>query len=436
MAIPTPSVGAWILPSEEDPANTPYDYPGGSYQSLIVNGVYKSVDILNICFVDTVSTPNGYSIALGECTHTGGVTNLQYMQWIIADARAANPGIKILVTMGYAADEISQLFSGPSSGWPAVLAQYAQNIVTYLQTYDLDGLDVDWEWPFSDSTTQSQFQQAFTAIGNAFAGTPYILSMCPNETSNLDPATVNTYFDIVTLQLYGAADRGQFIRYGINANLLGYGAKFESVNSDDLAPYQDAQQAYAGYQAGPYDKLTQWRLNSGDFQFEQAQQMILYQLIKGSPTGPFDDTHIAAAAGNPPITSLAIRSGNVLDAIQATSSSSFEGNPVTYTTVQHGGNGGNPTPVTLATGDTITSISGYTGTWYGWQVVLQITVHTAKGASYGPFGSMAGSTSQTPFTLSAPAGQSIVAFSGSVETVPMAGGGEGNVVASLGVTCA
>ena len=201
MAIAVPSVGAWILPSEEDPANTPYSDPSGSYQSLIVNGVYKSVDILNICFVDTVAVSGGYSIALGECTHTGGVTNLQYMQWIIADARAANPNIKILVTMGYAADEISQLFSGPSNGWPAVLAQYAQNIVTYLKTYDLDGLDVDWEYPFSDSTTQSQFQQAFTAIGKAFQGTPYILSMCPNETSNLDPGTVNTYFDIVTLQV-------------------------------------------------------------------------------------------------------------------------------------------------------------------------------------------------------------------------------------------
>lgn len=434
MAIPVPSVGAWILPSEEDPPNTPYSDPQGSYQSLIVNGVYKSVDILNICFVDTVSTSNGYTIALGECTHTGGVTNLQYMQWIIADARAANPDIKILVTMGYAADEISQLFSGPSSGWPQVLDQYAQNIIAYLQAYDLDGLDVDWESPFCDMTSQSQFQQAFTAIGTAFQGTPYILSMCPNETLNLHAPTVNTYFDIVTLQIYGAATRKEFVDYGITPELLGYGAKFESEGNGDTTPHQDAQQAYAGYKSGPYDKLTQWRLNSGDFQFEQAQQMILYELIKGSSTGPFDDAPIVSAAGNPAIVTLNIRSGDVLDAIQAVNSNVWSGNTLTYTLLQHGGTGGQPAAITVPSGDAIVGVSGYTGIWFGWQCVVQITVHLQSGATYGPYGTMNGASGQTPFSWTAPPGQSIVAFSGTVETVPMAGVGSGNIVTSLSAT--
>jgi hypothetical protein len=87
----------------------------------------------------------------------------------------------------------------------------------------------------------------------------------------LDPATVNAAFDFVNLQLYsGFTTREEFISAGISADLLAYGAKFESN-------VQTAQQAYDGYRSGGYRVATQWRLNSDNFQYEQAQQMILYQ---------------------------------------------------------------------------------------------------------------------------------------------------------------
>ena len=81
--------------------------------------------------------------------------------------------------------------------------------------------------------------------------------------------------------------------------------------------------------------------------------------------------------------------------------------------------------------DPIVTISGYTGSWYGWQCVLQLTLTGKSGATYGPFGTMAGSTTQTPFKQSAPAGQSVVAFSGSTVTVPLANGSQTAIIASL-----
>ncbi|NLA20428.1 hypothetical protein GPU89_31685 [Burkholderia cepacia] len=99
--------------------------------------------------------------------------------------------------------------------------------------------------------------------------------------------------------------------------------------------------------------------------------------------------------------------------------------------LQHGGNSGTAQVINIPLDDPIVSISGYTGVWYGWQCVLQLTLTGKSGATYGPFGSMAGSTTRNGFVQSAPAGQSVVGFSGSTVTVPLAGGSQTAILATL-----
>jgi hypothetical protein len=247
---------------------------------------------------------------------------------------------------------------------------------------------------------------------------------------------VNQAFDFVNLQLYGGADPGEFTQAGVSQDLLAYGAKFESIGGGDTTPYQDAQNAYQGMVDGSYGVATQWRLNSGNFQYEQAQQMILYQLVYGLPGDSFDDTSIVGAAGNPPISGLLVRSGDVLDAVQSTNTGSYAGQPVQYTLPQHGGNSGTPGTVAIPAGDSLAEVSGYTGTWFGWECVLQITLTTRNGATFGPFGTMSNASSKTPFSYTAPQGQSIVAFSGTTVEVPLAGGGTTQIVAGLNASSA
>lgn len=440
-----PKVNAWIFLLEDEPPGSSYKTPGSSYQSLIRFGVYGSTDLVSICWVDTVPTSattipagNGSTctVQLQAGTHPDGSTNQQYMEWLIQDARRVNPNIKLQVMLGYGATEITQIFSGPQSGWQQAADAYAANLVQYLRHYGLDGFDVDWESPLSDHGTPQQFAMLFTAIRKAFdaSGRTYYLTLAPAAVGTLDAPTVNAAFDFVTLQLYsGFTCPEPFLRAGVSQGKLAYGAKFE-VNGH--TPYQTAQQAAAFYAPFCADQLTyptwvNWRLNSNNFPFEQAQQMILYQLVNGIPGPAFDDTNIVGAAGNPPISQLNVRSGDVLDAIQATNTGAFEGNPVTYTLLQHGGNGGNAHAVPVPANDPIVAVSGFTGTWFGWQVVLQLSVTTRSGTTFGPFGTMANATSRTPFSYKAPPGQSIVAFRGATVTVPRASGGPSNVVASL-----
>lgn len=460
MSTSEPKVNAWIYLREDDPAGSSYKTAGSSYQNLIDYKVYNSTDMVSICWVNIVPTSDTtvpasdttvptsdttvpqkgkdtrYTVQLEDKIHPDGSTNQQYMEWLIQDARAINPNIKVLVMLGFGADEITQMFSGPETGWPQVASDFAANLVKYLETYGLDGFDVDWEWPLSDAGNSQQFATLFTAIRAAFTATgkQYYLTLSPASVGTLDAPTINSSFDFVNLQLYsGFTCPGEYVQAGVDESLLAYGVKFEPNSG---VAYQTAQQAADHYAPGCTDKpgysiYTTWRLNSGNFQYEQAQQMILYQLVKGI-TGPsFDDAGIIGAAGNPPISQLVVRSGEVLNAIKATSAGAFQGNPVSYELLQHGGDSGHADTITLDPGDTITTISGYTGNWFGWSCVLQITLTTANNKVHGPYGTMDHASYKTPFTHTAPPSQSLVAFRGSTVNVPLAGGGNTDIIATL-----
>src|SRR6185295_1801119 len=94
-------VNAWILLSEDDPTDqTPYSDPSSAYQSLIKNNVYQCVDILFLCFFNTVPTgpntiPKGdgssYTVQVLAANHPGGATNQDYMNYVTRDAKKNNP---------------------------------------------------------------------------------------------------------------------------------------------------------------------------------------------------------------------------------------------------------------------------------------------------------------------------------------------------------
>ena len=281
-------VNAWLFLNEDAPSGSNYDTKGSCYQTLISNNVYQAVDILYLCFVTTVPASNNpfYTVEIGSAAHPGGLTNQDYMSYVLRDARQNNPKIKIAVTLDWGQPDIlSNIFSNTKYSDQQNAQGFAANLAAYLLKCGLDGFDVDWEHPVSTAITTSQFQLLFDSIRAAFAkleqqtGKHYYLTLSPAEVGNLDAAAVNRSVDFVNLQLYsGFTYANEFTRAGVDRKLLAYGAKFESN-------YEDAQKAYAGYSKGGYSVITQWRLNSDNFDFEQEQQKQLYQLIKPSSAG-------------------------------------------------------------------------------------------------------------------------------------------------------
>lgn len=137
----------------------------------------------------------------------------------------------------------------------------------------------------------------------------------------------------------------------------------------------------------------------------------------------FDDLELAKQA-NKPITKLIIRAGNIIDSVQAIAGDTA--------LPHHGGNRGSGNEIQLDAGDLLTEVSGYSGTWFGRVYILQLTLKTKRGKTYGPFGNMDFSNNRTRFSFSAGAGQ-IAGFHGSIISGSEADGSTTFYVNSLGV---
>jgi hypothetical protein len=279
-------VNAWIFLNEDEPKGTNYNNSNSCYQTLIQNSVYQSVDILNLCFVTTLPTsaktvPTGdgssYTIQMGASSHPGGLTNQDYMNYIIRDARKSNSSIRIAVTLNWGdGNVLSNIFSNSNYSAQQNAENFAANLMAYLKKFDLDGFDIDWESPISDQTTQAQFALLVNAIGAQFKqqDKPYYLTLSPAEVGNLDATAVNNNISFVNLQLYsGFTSPDSFKDAGVNPNLFAYGAKFESGYQTGQSAYQDNETNYK------YSVFTCWRLNSSNYAFEQTQQQVLYRLV-------------------------------------------------------------------------------------------------------------------------------------------------------------
>jgi len=135
----------------------------------------------------------------------------------------------------------------------------------------------------------------------------------------------------------------------------------------------------------------------------------------------FDDTPMARQAGSL-VSEMVIRSGDVLDAIQVTNGR--------VAMPQHGGTGGGAALLRVEAGDRIVEVSGYTGTWFGWNCVLQLMLKSEAGRSYGPYGDMTHATRKDWFSYASP-GQALLAFRGRTNRVPLANGATTTIIASL-----
>jgi GH18 family chitinase len=287
-------VNAWIFLNEDEPDGTTYNSPTSCYQTLIKNNVYRSVDLLYLCFATTIPTsaksiPPGdgssYTIEMGASTHRDGLTNQDYMNYIIRDSKKSNPNIKIAMTLEYGnANALSRIFPDPANPDQQSADKFAANLMAYLKHYAIDGFDLDWERPICDTTTQAQFRLLIDAIGAQFKRQKdkhYYLTLSPALPGNLDVGAVNRNVDFVNLQLYsGFTSPSDYS--GVNPGLFAYGAKFEAdqPSTEWGEGHQTAQQAYDDNQANyQYSIFTQWRLNSQNFGFEQVNQQQLYALV-------------------------------------------------------------------------------------------------------------------------------------------------------------
>lgn len=401
------AIGAWLT---DELHGASYDAPNSNFSSIKLNGVYATLDYLSIgWFGIDMSTPDSPTLK----------TSNTYLAQQVADARAQNADITLFALLAYTDEILAELEKIIAS--PSLLTTFANNVATFLGDHDLNGFDIDWEQPTS-SLNQQQCGAWLDALGTAFGDTYYLaVSASSNQSgnvSNLNAASVNANVDVFNLQSLWVYDPSVFIAHGINANLLGFGAYFESGITALYASQQYAAGIPYKGQIYPYQTMMSWRLDSSNWPFEQSQQLLMRPYLSGRPYAiAFNDGAILSVQTTPTlIQNIVIRSGDVVDAIQSTNVSS-DGSYV-VNLLQHGGDGGSAhNPIQLSNG--LPAFSYVTGDWYGQNVVVQITIN---GTSYPTTINPNVSGTQS-FQVTAPAGKTIVAFSGETCHVSLAGGG-------------
>lgn len=152
-------------------------------------------------------------------------------------------GIRMVLSVAGGADNFSAACRkiGPSA--------LADNILYYIKTYNLDGVDIDWEFP-SDSTDQQYLNvlcQSLRAKLDILGrnGTPYLLTAAIPSSQlyqRFDLKTLNKYLDYVNMMSYDMNSAGRTSHVcplfkAFNDGNLGYGiddgiVKFTSAGLD------------------------------------------------------------------------------------------------------------------------------------------------------------------------------------------------------------
>jgi hypothetical protein len=249
--------------------------------------VYQSVDLLFICFILIVPTTtpgvihvvDGFTLQYDPTPkHPGNLSDIDYMHMVKADAKKNNPQIRFLAMLNPdVRTMISQIFEGGTSKkeMETRATNFAKNAVAFLKANDFHGFEIDWESPISDGTTPEQLEALAYGLKGQFKD-DYLFVMNTATTKSLTGKVINDTVDFLTLQLYSGITEGEFLALRIDKAKLAYGATFEKFDDRQQTP----KAAYDEATEGGYTIVTQWRLNSGNFEEEQDGQVTLYALCK------------------------------------------------------------------------------------------------------------------------------------------------------------
>jgi GH18 family chitinase len=168
-------------------------YDGDSGKANTSSTPYDKFDILYVAFAHIDKTT--YQLDFEDVKDGGKNAEKQRLANIlnlVQPLRTANK-IKVVISLGWG----EQFNDIPLI--EANLSTFAPSVKKFIDDNKLDGFDIDYEVPTFSSL--SSFQKVASAIREAL-GKTYLFTITPNNTTNLDGNTLNTYFDYVNIQSY------------------------------------------------------------------------------------------------------------------------------------------------------------------------------------------------------------------------------------------
>lgn len=130
-----------------------------------------------------------------------GDTDADRIQQLVRAARAVNPKMKFIISLGWGRDDFANGAKNP--------AQFASSVGDIVEANDLDGFDVDFERVDMEEDTFRTISQALRAELDArerAMGKRLYLTITPAQLKGMDLAAVNDHYDYVQMQSYDNGD--------------------------------------------------------------------------------------------------------------------------------------------------------------------------------------------------------------------------------------
>jgi len=233
------------------PFPTPY---AGTYYPIYNSGTnqyitpttsmpFDQVSAIFVAFAHAYPTPDGDGATLQ--LEQGQPDEPERLSLLVSVARQVNPGVKILISLGWGHDDWTYIASDYTSGTNA----FPASVVALIRQYGLDGFDIDDESVngSSGSITQAQFngviENVRAALDNAGAadGKPYYLTITPAfGTAQVTTDNMGS-FDLINAQCYGGSFPSQFTALGYPAEQVAWG-----IDTEGCSPAYPSQSDYQG----------------------------------------------------------------------------------------------------------------------------------------------------------------------------------------------
>lgn len=112
------------------------------YKEIVATAPFEKCNLLILAFVHTVSDGTNYVAAFtnwrdNDFSLATDDTDIDRVKLVVRTARAKNPFIKILISLGWGSQDVALAAKNPGP--------FAQSVAAIVQEHGLDGFDIDYE---------------------------------------------------------------------------------------------------------------------------------------------------------------------------------------------------------------------------------------------------------------------------------------------------
>src|SRR5262245_29892359 len=161
--------------------------PKERYEHIVATAPFDKCNLLILAFVHTVEQNDVYVAQFTNWRDkrkypaTPGDTDQDRVKLVVKTARARNPSIKILISLGWGEN------SNDAGRAAATPVQFAKSVAALVQTCGLDGFDIDFESADVEARHMLGLAQELRAsLAKVKRGREKILTITPAQTDGLD----------------------------------------------------------------------------------------------------------------------------------------------------------------------------------------------------------------------------------------------------------